>query len=68
MSGRGIARRTRDWEPGPIPCGGKGWRDGECEFCRTKGAEYRPLRNVPRDEPEVVTFGDALRGRRCRRR
>jgi hypothetical protein len=49
MMGR-RKRRTKDRAPKSIPCGGKGWRDGECEFfCRRKGAADCILRNAPRD-------------------
>lgn len=47
-----------------IPCGGKGWRGGECEFCRRKGAEYCLLINVPREMPARVGSADVLRGMR----
>lgn len=49
MNRRGASKRRQDRAPDMIPCGGKGWRAGECEFCRRKRAEYCPLRNVPRE-------------------
>lgn len=63
--GRGKRARRRS-EPASksIPCGGKGWAAGECDFCRRKGADYCALRNQPRAEPAVVTIVDVLRGMR----
>ena len=63
MMGR-RKRRAKDRAPKSIPCGGKGWADGECEFCRRKGADYCVLRNVAREVPASVGIADVLRGMR----
>jgi hypothetical protein len=42
----------------------RGWADGECEFCRCKGAVECVLRNVAREVPARVGIADVLRGMR----
>lgn len=63
--GRKRGRKREPIAPG-VPCRGKGWAAGQCDFCERKGAEYCALRNWPRPVPAVVTMGDVLRamGRR----
>jgi hypothetical protein len=73
-----VGRKRRRWaekdqSPRSIPGGGKGRRDGECEFCRREGAEWWTLRNTPRvvtlesGAEVLLRFGGGRRARVARK-
>jgi len=57
--------------PPSVPCGGRGWEDGECYDCRREGADYCALRNTPRvvtlagGAEVLLRFGGGRKARRA---